>query len=109
MFSSNGPIMILHGHHLSHNQDVWLLQIPGADDSKGGSNGSKDLDMHPARPPKSDPFSAVLCVRAGESPRRSAGLWFSHPAGHWRLLPSPSKPWHDGKWEVEKHSQNIHS
>ena len=69
MFSNNGPIMILRGHHLSHNQDVWLLQVPGLDDS----NGSKDLDLHPARPPKSHPFSAMLCVHACESPRRSAG------------------------------------
>ena len=36
-----------------------------------GSNGSKDLDMHPARPPKSHPFLALLCVRACDSPKRS--------------------------------------
>ena len=36
-----------------------------------GSNGSKDLDMHPAHG-NLYPFLALLCVRACDSPKRSA-------------------------------------
>ena len=36
-----------------------------------GSNGSKDLDMHPAHR-NLYPFLALLCVRACDSPKRSA-------------------------------------
>ena len=52
------------------SMNFWLLQVSGMDDSKG-SNGSKDLDMHPAHRNLYS-FLALLCVRACDSPKRSA-------------------------------------
>ena len=72
MFSNHGPIMSLRGHHLSHPWNSWLLQVPGMDDSKGLKWIKRPWHAPRASTEISTHFFALLCVRACDSPKRSA-------------------------------------